>query len=99
MNDVDTRSLAAAIEKANAAAERLVKCAEGISNPVYSVVMQGRHGELQVQAVRHFQGQIILTVANPFDAVEQAQRRALPGRGELIEQQQPTKELPYEQRD
>lgn len=74
MNDI--QSLAEAIAKANAAAERLVRCAESISNPVYSVVMQGHSGELQIQAVRHFQGQIILTVADPY-TVDAEQRRAL----------------------
>lgn len=82
-------TLAQAVAKANEAAARLVRCAESISNPVYSVSMRGHRGELQIQAVRHFQGQICITVANPFAAVlDEMQRRALPGHGELIEQSQ-----------
>lgn len=80
-------TLEAAIAKANAAAERLVRCAESISNPVYSVSMQGHHGELQIQAVRHFQGQICLTVANPFEVIPGREPKLIgSNRGELIEQ-------------
>lgn len=68
------QALEASIAKANAAAERLVRCAESISNPVYSVSMQGHRGELQIQAVRHFQGQICITVANPFSVLDSGQR-------------------------
>jgi hypothetical protein len=66
-----------AIAKANAAAERLVRCAESISNPVYSVVMRGHQGELQILAVRHFQGQIILTVEWPFNEIPGRQPNAI----------------------
>lgn len=78
-NDVDVRRVANdsgledAIRKANAAAEKLLRCAESISNPTYSIVMEGR--ELEILAVRHFQGQIAITVKSPLDHVE-AQRRA-----------------------
>lgn len=79
------QALEASIAKANAAAERLVRCAESISNPVYSVSMQGHHGELQIQAVRHFQGQICITVANPFAAVlDEVQRTALRQQGKAL---------------
>lgn len=67
------------IAKANAAAERLVRCAESISNPVYSVSMRGRSGDLKIMAVRHFQGQICITVENPLDTVEEMQHRAITG--------------------
>lgn len=82
-------TLDASITKANAAAERLVRCAESISNPVYSVSMQGHHGELQIQAVRHFQGQICITVANPFDVIPGREPKMIGRRGELIEQDKP----------
>lgn len=83
-------TLDASIAKANAAAERLVRCAESISNPVYSVSMQGHRGELQIQAVRHFQGQICITVANPFNDLQVERPNRLGGnRGELIEQDKP----------
>lgn len=74
MNDVsvELNRLARAIEAANAAAEKLTRCAEGISNPVYSVVMDGK--ELSIQAVRHFQGQISIQVANPFTDVQRKQQ-------------------------
>lgn len=42
--------------------QALLKCAESISNPVYSVSMRGQSGELKILAVRHFQGQICITV-------------------------------------
>ena len=76
-NDVDLYTLADAIKKATAAADRLLKCAESISNPVYSVVMQGRTSELKILAVRHFAGQIVLTVEDPLSAFEQRQREQL----------------------
>lgn len=80
-------TLEAAIAKANAAAERLVRCAESISNPVYSVSMQGHHSELQIQAVRHFQGQICITVANPFEVIPGREPKLIgSNRSELIEQ-------------
>lgn len=79
------QALEASIAKANAAAERLVRCAESISNPVYSVSMQGHRGELQIQAVRHFQGQICITVANPFAAVlDEVQHTALGQQGKAL---------------
>ena len=81
--------LAAAIAKATEAANRLLKCAESISNPVYSVSMQGCPEPLQIQAVRHFQGQISITVANPFSSLDMnAERRRL-GTSKLIEQDKP----------
>lgn len=79
----DLARLSASIDKATEAAARLLKCAESISNPVYSVSMRGHHGELKILAVRHFQGQICITVedANTLDsgqraALEQAQNVA-----------------------
>lgn len=71
------QALEETIAKANAAAEKLVRCAESISNPVYSVSMQGHRGDLAIQAVRHFQGQICITVANPFGVLDPGQRAAL----------------------
>lgn len=80
------RSLDETIAKANAAADKLVRCAESISNPIYSVSMEGHQGQLQVQAVRHFQGQICLTVANPFEVVPGRKPKSLYGsRTEMIE--------------
>lgn len=79
------RLLDETIAKANAAAEKLVRCAESISNPVYSVSMQGHRGELQIQAVRHFQGQICITVANPFETIPDREPKAI-GQGRAIEQ-------------
>jgi hypothetical protein len=73
-----------AIAKANAAAERLVRCAESISNPVYSVVMRGHQGELQILAVRHFQGQIILTVESPFNEIPGRQPKVI-DHGKVLE--------------
>jgi hypothetical protein len=67
--------LAAAILRATEAAERLLKCAESISNPVYSVTMQGA-GNCDIQAVRHFAGQIEITVAPP-KTIEQRQKAQL----------------------
>lgn len=55
-------SLEAAIEKANEAAAKLLRCAESISNPTYSVSMQGHKGDLTILSVRHFQGQICIMV-------------------------------------
>lgn len=66
--------LQASIDKATEAATRLLKCAESISNPVYSVSMHGHRGELKILAVRHFQGQICITVedANTLDSRQHA---------------------------
>lgn len=73
------RMLDETIAKANAAAERLVRCAESISNPVYSISMEGHRGDLQIQAVRHFQGQICITVQNPFETIPDRQRPQISG--------------------
>jgi hypothetical protein len=67
------------IAKANAAAERLVRCAESISNPVYSVGIQGMKGECQILAVRHFQGQISILVAPPGNQIEPLERKGITG--------------------
>lgn len=73
------RMLDETIAKANAAAERLVRCAESISNPVYSISMEGYRGDLQIQAVRHFQGQICITVKNPFEVLDPGERARISG--------------------
>lgn len=83
-----TAGLADSVARATEAAARLLRCAESISNPVYSVSMQGHHGDLQVQAVRHFQGQICITVANPFNDL-QAERPNRLGQGRVIGQDKP----------
>lgn len=64
------RQLEAAVKKAAEAAEKLLKCAESLSNPTYSVSMQGHAGELEILAVRHFQGQIVLMIKSPFSEAE-----------------------------
>lgn len=87
----ELQTLADAIAKANAAAERLVRCAESISNPTYSVVMRGEQGELQILAVRHFQGQIIITVQSPFDAVPERQWKTINQDGVLEHDPQPAR--------
>jgi hypothetical protein len=86
-----TSTLTAAIHRASEAAEKLLKCAESISNPTYSVVMQGERGELQILAVRHFQGQIILTVQSPFNAVPERQWKTINQDGVLEHDLQPAR--------
>jgi hypothetical protein len=76
MNEIEA-SLAAAINKATAAADRLLKCAESISNPVYSITMDGQ--ALEILAVHHFQGQINIQVKSPFAAMDAAVKRRMLG--------------------
>jgi hypothetical protein len=78
------KRLEEAIKKSTDAAERLLKCAESISNPTYSVTMQGQQGELEIMAVRHFQGQIVISVKSPFSDIDIAQRKALNDQRERI---------------
>lgn len=73
MNDLET--LAAAVAKAAAAADRLLKCAESISNPVYSITMGGQ--ALDILAVHHFQGQINIQVKSPLNDIPQRNRLGL----------------------
>lgn len=81
MNDLDTKVLNAterlelAVKKSVEAADRLLKCAESISNPTYSVVMDGR--ELEIQMVRHFSGQKNIVVKNPFSLLDPRLKKAL----------------------
>jgi hypothetical protein len=56
--------LADAINKANEAAAKLLRCAESISNPTYNVVMMSGK-QLTILAVSHFAGQISITVEDP----------------------------------
>lgn len=91
MNELDTRVLNAAerlelaVKKSTEAAERLLKCAEGISNPTYTVHMDGK--TLEILAVQHFQGQISLQVKWPFNDIQRSplgieeQRRQIQGEG------------------
>jgi hypothetical protein len=65
--------LADAINRANEAAAKLLRCAESISNPTYNVVMGGK--QLTILAVSHFAGQISITVEDPA-VVEMRNRRA-----------------------
>lgn len=62
--DYGIGALAAAISKATSAADRLLKCAESISNPTYVVTMEGR--ELEILAAAHTAGVITLRVKSPF---------------------------------
>lgn len=71
VNDLET--LANAVNKATAAADRLLKCAESISNPVYSITMDGQ--ALEILAVSHFAGQINIQVKSPFAAMDAVQLR------------------------
>lgn len=70
MNELDTRVLDAAqrlelaVKASTEAAQRLLKCAESISNPTYSITMDGK--SLEILAVQHFQGQINIQVKSPF---------------------------------
>jgi hypothetical protein len=70
------KRLEEAIKKSVDAAERLTKCAESISNPTYSIAMQGQASTLEILAVHHFQGQICITVKSPFSNIE-VERKAL----------------------
>jgi hypothetical protein len=84
----DLVPLTEAVKAATAAAERLVRCAESISNPVYSVSMRGHRGELQILAVRHFQGQICITVEDVNMVPSGSMKTIGQNRqGELIEQE------------
>lgn len=80
----DLARLQTSIDKATEAATRLLKCAESISNPVYSVSMRGQRGELKILAVRHFQGQICITVED-INTVLQPDFKTLPLAGNVIE--------------
>lgn len=81
MNELDTRVLNAAqrlelaVKASTDAATRLLKCAESISNPVYSITMDGQ--VLEILAVSHFAGQINIQVKSPFAAMDAAARRRL----------------------
>jgi len=73
--DYGIDALAAAISKATSAADRLLKCAESISNPTYVVMMDGR--ELEILAAAHTAGVITLRVKSPFTDVEAAKLRMI----------------------
>lgn len=66
------RQLEAAVKKATEAADRLLKCAESISNPQYVVTMEGQ--QLEILAAAHTAGVITLRVKSPFSTLE-TQRR------------------------
>ena len=68
-------SLEEAIKKATEAAGKLLRCAESISNPQYVVIMEGQ--QLEILAAAHTAGVITLRVKSPFNAMEQANRKAL----------------------
>ena len=77
--DYGIDALAAAIAKATSAADRLLKCAESISNPTYVVTMEGR--ELEILAAAHTAGVITLRVKSPFTDIEKRRQSQIEGPG------------------
>lgn len=77
--DYGIDALAAAIAKATSAADRLLKCAESISNPTYVVTMEGR--ELEILAAAHTAGVITLRVKSPFTDIEKHRQAQIQGPG------------------